>query len=299
MLVRANGRVLPLVKGKSLFSEKETGLQIRSKYYTRVVGGTWIRAGGSAVCSVEPKSQWGALSFYLQGVASGSASIATLPQAATCCSSWFFPLAVPRTSRTSPAEWARMWCVCSWVCVYCEMSVMCVPLCLCVCVKRERGHEGDLTQDLPGHQVSHPRKGQPRTFLPGGTASSLLRCLPNCSGKCSQEWVHIPSWVKGQKAEPNNRCRVSIPWAAKSGAEALGSWVGGRCSRDEEWVVGPARGRPDTDTVLGVPVLRTVSAICPVVLRTLTKALPTKSWTIASYNGSLSYIFGLCWELSW
>lgn len=57
MLVRANGRVLPLVKGKSLFSEKETGLQIRSKYYTRVVGGTWIRAGGSAVCSVEPKSQ--------------------------------------------------------------------------------------------------------------------------------------------------------------------------------------------------------------------------------------------------
>ena len=74
----------------------------------------------------------------------------------------------------------------------------------------------------------------------------------------------------------------------------LGSWVGGRCSWDEEWVVGPARGRPDTDTVLGVLVLWTVSAICLVVLRTPAKALPTKSWTTASYNGSLSYIFGLC-----
>lgn len=133
MLVRAKGHVLPLAMAKVCFWGRRLGC--RSEANTP--WGWWeapgIQVGGSTVCSVEPKSQWGALSFYPQGEASGSVSIATLPQAATCCSSWFFPAGSAQNFSNKPCTVSlHVMCVLLSACVMCDECNVYASVRVCV-----------------------------------------------------------------------------------------------------------------------------------------------------------------------
>lgn len=91
-----------------------------------------------------------------------------------------------------------------------------------------------------------------------------------------KEFKSLPE-SKGIRLSLITGAECPIPVGSKVRSRGTGSWVGDRCSWYEEWMVGPARGHPDTDTVLGVPVLWDISVICPMALKTPAKALPTKS----------------------